>query len=99
MIALTEEVLATAKQNEISLSDAGVSAEATPGSPDLEGAWEKTVCLFYHLFSFLYHFRLFFVLSSSLYLHHLLRCCHVIFFVNLNTETYATPELTKYLFW
>jgi survival-of-motor-neuron-related-splicing factor 30 len=42
VIALTEEVLATAKQNEISLSDAGVSAEATPGSPDLEGAWEKT---------------------------------------------------------
>ncbi|KAG7558522.1 Survival motor neuron [Arabidopsis thaliana x Arabidopsis arenosa] len=41
VIALTEELLATAKQNEISLSDAGVSAEATTGSPDLESAWEN----------------------------------------------------------
>nr|VDC68701.1 unnamed protein product [Brassica rapa] len=38
VIALTEELLATAKQNEIPLSDAG----ATPESPDLlEGAWQK----------------------------------------------------------
>ncbi|CAL9248901.1 unnamed protein product [Arabidopsis halleri] len=41
VIALTEELLATAKQNEISLSDAGVSAGATTGSPDLESAWEN----------------------------------------------------------
>lgn len=37
VIALTEELLATAKQN----SDAGVGAGETVGSPDLEGAWEK----------------------------------------------------------
>ncbi|RID76133.1 hypothetical protein BRARA_B03122 [Brassica rapa] len=38
VIALTEELLATAKQNEISLSDAG----ATSDSPDLlEGAWRQ----------------------------------------------------------
>ncbi|KAL1225643.1 hypothetical protein V5N11_004981 [Cardamine amara subsp. amara] len=37
VIALTEELLATAKQN----SDAGVDAGETVGSPDLEGAWEK----------------------------------------------------------
>lgn len=43
MIALTEELLATAKQNEIPLSDAGATAE----SPDLlEGAWQKMVGLF-----------------------------------------------------
>ncbi|CAH8266538.1 unnamed protein product [Arabidopsis lyrata] len=41
VIALTEELLATAKQNEISLTDAGVSAGATAGSPDLESAWEN----------------------------------------------------------
>ncbi|XP_010502269.1 PREDICTED: survival of motor neuron-related-splicing factor 30 [Camelina sativa] len=41
VIALTEELLATAKQNEISLSNAGVSAGETAGSPDLEAAWEK----------------------------------------------------------
>lgn len=52
MITLTEELLATAKQNGSSLSDAGVGAEATAGSPDLEGAWEKMVGLF--LSSFLY---------------------------------------------
>ncbi|KAF8117541.1 hypothetical protein N665_0009s0064 [Sinapis alba] len=39
VIALTEELLATAKQNEIPLSD---HAGATPESPDLlEGAWQK----------------------------------------------------------
>ncbi|XP_023638733.1 survival of motor neuron-related-splicing factor 30 [Capsella rubella] len=41
VIALTETLLTTAKQNEISLSDAGVSAREAAGSPDLEGAWEK----------------------------------------------------------
>ncbi|KFK33448.1 hypothetical protein AALP_AA5G015300 [Arabis alpina] len=39
VIALTEELLATAKQNEISLSDAGVSAGATANFPG--GAWGK----------------------------------------------------------
>ncbi|XP_024007182.1 survival of motor neuron-related-splicing factor 30 isoform X2 [Eutrema salsugineum] len=44
VIALTEELLATAKQNDISLPDAGVSAGATAESPDLlEGAWGKMV--------------------------------------------------------
>lgn len=78
MIALTEELLATAKQNEISLSDAGVSAGATAGSPDLESAWENMVGLFCRLFTFCYHFRLFFG-SLSLFPSSYLRCCHVIF--------------------
>lgn len=45
MIALTEELLATAKQNEISLSDAGASAGETADIPDdeLEAAWGKKV--------------------------------------------------------
>ncbi|VVB03897.1 unnamed protein product [Arabis nemorensis] len=51
VIALTEELFASAKQNEISLSDAGVSAGATSGSPNFPGgAWGKPaktlVCLF-----------------------------------------------------
>lgn len=57
MIALTEELLATAKQNEIPLSDAG----ATPESPDLlEGAWQKMVCLFLlsHLFSLSFYLKM-----------------------------------------
>ncbi|CAN8266745.1 unnamed protein product [Cochlearia groenlandica] len=42
VIALTEELLATAKQNEISISDAGDNAGATGVSPDLlEEAWGK----------------------------------------------------------
>ncbi|CAA7043825.1 unnamed protein product [Microthlaspi erraticum] len=43
VIALTEELLATAKQNEISLSDAGASAVETADIPDdeLEAAWGK----------------------------------------------------------
>lgn len=90
MIALTEELLATAKQNEISLSDAGVSAGATAGSPDLESAWENMVGLFCRLFTFRYYFRFFLApslsLSLSIILPQMLPCD---FFVNLNTETHA----------